>query len=103
MAGPMRIRAAAADGITEVRVLMSHPMETGQRKDGSGNVIPAHYITELVAKHNDKEVLKVEMGPSVSTNPYLSFKFKGGASGDTIEVSWKDNKGESRTDSVQIR
>lgn len=103
MAGPMRIRAASADGVTEVRVLMSHPMETGQRKDGSGNPIPAHYITELTAKHNDKEVLSVEMGPSVSTNPYLSFKFKGGASGDAVEVSWKDNKGESRTDKVQIR
>ena len=103
MASPMRIRAAAKDGVTEVRVLMSHVMETGQRKDSSGAVIPAHFITELTAKHNDKTVLNAEMGPSVSTNPYLSFKFKGGASGDTVEVSWKDNKGESRTDKVQIR
>lgn len=103
MAGPMRIRAATADGVTEVRVLMSHPMETGQRRGGDGQPIPAHYITELTAKHNDKVVLSSEMGPSVSTNPYLSFKFKGGAAGDTIEVSWKDNKGESRTDTVQIR
>ena len=82
---------------------MSHPMETGQRKDGSGNPIPAHYITELTAKHKDKVVLNVEMGPSVSTNPYLSFKFKGGAAGDTIAVNWVDNKGETRTDEVQIR
>lgn len=103
MAGPMRIRAATADGVTEVRVLMSHPMETGQRRGGDGQPIPAHYITELTAKHNDKVVLKSEMGPSVSTNPYLSFKFKGGAAGDTVEVSWVDNKGESRTDKVQIR
>lgn len=103
MAGPMRIRAATADGVTEVRVLMSHPMETGQRRGGDGQPIPAHYITELTAKHNDKAVLNVEMGPSVSTNPYLAFKFKGGATGDTVEVSWKDNKGESRTDKVQIR
>jgi len=84
-------------------VLMSHPMETGQRRGGDGQPIPAHYITELTAKHNDKIVLDAEMGPSVSTNPYLSFKFKGGAAGDTVEVSWKDNKGESRTDKVQIR
>jgi sulfur-oxidizing protein SoxZ len=82
---------------------MSHPMETGQRRGGDGQPIPAHYITELTAKHNDKIVLAAEMGPSVSTNPYLSFKFKGGAAGDTVEVSWKDNKGESRTDKVQIR
>ena len=103
MAGPMRIRAAVADGVTEVRVLMSHPMETGQRKDASGEAIPAHFITELTAKHNDKVVLNAEMGPSVSTNPYLAFKFNGGAAGDTIVVSWKDNKGDSRTDEVQIR
>ena len=103
MAGPMRIRAGHTDGVTEVRVLMSHPMETGLRKDGDVNTIPAHYITGLVAKHNDEVVLNVEMGPSVSTNPYLSFKFKAGAPGDVIEVSWKDNEGDSRTDQVEIR
>ncbi len=102
MASPMRIRAAAKDGVTEVRVLMSHPMETGQRKDSSGNPIPAHHITELTAKHNDKVVLSAQFGPSVSTNPYLAFKFQGGAKGDKVVVSWVDNKGESRTDEVQV-
>jgi sulfur-oxidizing protein SoxZ len=98
----MRIRAAVKDDVTEVRVLMSHPMETGQRKDASGNPIPAHHITELTAKHNDKVVLTAQFGPSVSTNPYLAFKFKGGAKGDKVVVSWVDNKGESRTDEVQV-
>lgn len=102
MASPMRIRAAAKEGVTEVRVLMSHPMETGQRKDSSGNPIPAHHITELTAKHNDKVVLSAQFGPSVSTNPYLAFKFKGGAKGDKVVVSWVDNKGDSRTDEVQV-
>lgn len=102
MASPMRIRAAAKEGVTEVRVLMSHPMETDQRKDSSGNPIPAHHITELTAKHNDKVVLSAQFGPSVSTNPYLAFKFQGGAKGDKVVVSWVDNKGESRTDEVQV-
>ena len=102
MASPMRILAAAKEGVTEVRVLMSHPMETGQRKDSSGNPIPAHHITELTAKHNDKVVLSAQFGPSVSTNPYLAFKFQGGAKGDKVVVSWVDNKGESRTDEVQV-
>ncbi|WP_181358930.1 thiosulfate oxidation carrier complex protein SoxZ [Pseudothauera lacus] len=102
MASPMRIRAASKDGVTEVRVLMSHPMETGQRKNAAGEVIPAHFITELTAKHNDKVVLSAEFGPSVSTNPYLAFKFNGGAKGDKMVVTWVDNKGESRTDEVQI-
>ncbi|QDF99658.1 thiosulfate oxidation carrier complex protein SoxZ [Azoarcus sp. DD4] len=98
----MRIRAAAKDGLTEVRVLMSHVMETGQRKDAAGATIPAHFITELTAKHNDRLVLSAQFGPSVSTNPYLAFKFNGGAKGDKITVSWVDNKGDSRTDEVQI-
>lgn len=103
MGNPMRIRATAKDGVTEVKVLMNHEMETGQRKDSSGNIIPAHHITELTAKLNDKQVLAMQMGPSVSKNPYLMFKFKGGAPGDTVTVAWVDNKGDSRTDQVQIK
>ena len=102
MASPMRIRAAAKEGVTEVRVLMALVMETGQRKDASGALIPAHFITELSAKHNDKLVLSAEFGPSVSTNPYLAFKFNGGAKGDKLVVTWVDNKGETRSDEVQI-
>ncbi len=102
MASPMRIRAAAKEGVTEVRVLMAHVMETGQRKDASGALIPAHFITELSAKHNDKLVLSAQFGPSVSTNPYLAFKFNGGAKGDKLAVTWVDNKGDTRSDEVQI-
>ena len=102
MASPMRIRAAAKEGVTEVRVLMAHVMETGQRKDSSGALIPAHFITELSAKPNDKLVLSAQFGPSVSTNPYLAFKFNGGAKGDKLAVTWVDNKGDTRSDEVQI-
>ena len=102
MANPMKIRAAHKDGVTEVKVLISHEMETGQRKDAAGALVPAWFITELTAKHNDKLVLSSEFGPSVSKNPYLAFRFKGGAKGDKIIVSWKDNKGDSRTDEAAI-
>ena len=102
MASPMRIRAAAKEGVTEVRVLMAHVMETGQRKDSSGALIPAHFITELSAKHNDKLVLSAQFGPSVSTNPYLAFKFNGGAKGDKLAVTWVNNKDDTRSDEVQI-
>ncbi len=98
----MKIRAANKDGVTEVKVLVSHEMETGQRKDAAGAIVPAWFITELTAKHNDKVVLTSEFGPSVSKNPYLAFKFKGGAKGDKVVVSWKDNKGDSRTDEAAI-
>lgn len=98
MGNPMRIRAVASGDITEVKVLMRHDMETGQRKDSSGAVIPPHFIQNLVAKHNDKVVLDMLMGTSVSKDPFLSFKFKGAAKGDKVSVTWTDNKGDSRTD-----
>ena len=99
---PMKIRASTKDGVTEVKVLISHEMETGQRKDAAGAVVPAWFITELTAKHNDKVVLTSEFGTAVSKNPYLAFKFKGGAKGEKVVVSWKDNKGDSRTDEAVI-
>ncbi|TAL82972.1 MAG: thiosulfate oxidation carrier complex protein SoxZ [Candidimonas sp.] len=100
---PMRIRAVEKDGVTEVKVLMSHIMETGQRKDSSGKIIPAHFIDLVEAKCNDKIVLTAQWGPAVSRDPFLSFKFKGGKKGDKIAVSWKDNEGESRSDTTEIR
>ncbi|MDD2883525.1 MAG: thiosulfate oxidation carrier complex protein SoxZ [Dechloromonas sp.] len=102
MGKPMKIRASAKDGVTEVKVLISHDMETGQRKDANGAVIPALFITEMSATHNGKTVLSGEFGTAISKNPYLAFKFKGGAAGDKVAVSWKDNKGDSRTDEVAI-
>ncbi len=98
MADPMRIRAAVASDKATVRVLMSHEMEPGQRKDGAGKVIPAWHITEVTATHNGKPVFAAEWGGSVSKNPFLQFVVKGAKAGDKFSVTWKDNKGESRTD-----
>ena len=102
MADPMKIRAAMADGKVEVRVLMSHEMETGQRKDSKGAAIPAHFIQNVTATHNGKTVLSAEWGPAVSKNPFLSFKFKGGAKGEKVRITWTDNHNDTRTDEVVI-
>lgn len=102
MADPMRIRASAKGDVVEVKVLMRHDMETGQRKDSSGKPIPAHFIKTLVAKWNDKIVLDMLMGVAISKDPFLSFKFKGGAKGDKIAITWTDNTGDSRTDEATI-
>ena len=102
MADPMRIRAAEAGGVTTVRVLMSHPMETGLRKDSAGNPIPALHITDVVATHNGKTVLQAEWSGAVSQNPFLAFKFKGAAKGEKVSVKWTDNKGDTRTDEATI-
>jgi sulfur-oxidizing protein SoxZ len=102
MADPMRIRAQAAGDKATVRVLMSHEMESGQRKDSSGKLVPAHFINEVSASLNGKVVLTSEWGPSVSKNPFMQFVVKGAKAGDKISVSWKDNKGESRTDEATV-
>jgi sulfur-oxidizing protein SoxZ len=102
MANPMRIRAKIEGTSTEVRVLMSHPMATGQIKDAAGVIIPAHYITDVTAQHNGKTVLSANWGTAVSKDPYLFFKFKGGAKGDKVTVNWTDNKGDKRTDTSEI-
>ena len=98
MADPMRIRAQASGGNAVVRVLMSHEMESGQRRDSAGKLVPAWYISEVSAALNGKQVLKAHWGPAISKNPYLQFKVKGAKAGDKITVSWVDNKGEKRTD-----
>ena len=102
MADPMRIRANETGGVTTVRVLMSHVMESGVRRDGGGNVIPAHHITTVEATHNGKNVLKAEWSGAVSQNPFLLFKFKGAAKGEKVSVKWVDNKGDTRTDEAVI-
>jgi sulfur-oxidizing protein SoxZ len=102
MADPMRIRAQVQGTGALVRVLMNHEMESGQRKDASGRTIPPWHITEVTATHNGKPVLAAEWGPAVSRNPFLHFTVKGARAGDRIAVTWKDNRGASRTDEATV-
>ena len=102
MADPMRIRAQVAGDKVTVRVLMAHEMETGLRKDAAGNTVPAWFIQEVTATHNGKTVLTAEWGPGVSKNPFLQFVVKGAKVGDKIGVTWKDNKGDTRSDGATV-
>jgi sulfur-oxidizing protein SoxZ len=102
MADPMRIRAQAAGDKTTVRVLMSHEMETGQRKDSAGKPIPAWFIEEVSAAHNGKVVMTAQWGPAVAKNPFVQFIVKGAKAGDKITITWKDNRGDTRTDEAVV-
>ena len=102
MADPMKIRAKMDGDKVDVRVLMSHEMETGQRKDAKGAVVPAWFIQNVTATHNGKVVLSAEWGPAVSKNPFLAFKFSGGKVGDKVTITWTDNHGDKRTDEALI-
>jgi sulfur-oxidizing protein SoxZ len=102
MADPMRIRAQMQGDKAIVRVLMSHEMETGQRKDSAGKIIPAWHINEVSATHNGKPVLSAEWGPAVAKNPFLQFTLKGAKAGDKVAITWKDNRGDTRTDEATV-
>ena len=102
MPDPMRIRAQAAGDKATVRVLMSHEMETGLRKDSAGKTIPAWFIQEVTATHNGKTVLTAQWGRSVAKNPFLQFNVKGAKAGDKIGIAWVDNKGDKRSDEATV-
>ena len=100
----IKMRAKIKDGVTTIKVLVSHPMDTGLQKDKkTGKKIPAHFIQEVVCKHKDITVMTANWGAAISKNPYLSFRFKGAAAGDTINLSWVDNKGEKDSADVVIK
>ncbi len=95
MAEPMKIRATMEGDAANIKVLMNHVMETGQRKDAkTGQLIPAHFIQTVSAQLNGKPVLEAQWSQAVSKNPFLGFKVKGAKAGDKVTVSWTDNKGE---------
>ena len=102
MSDPMRIRAQLAGSNATVRVLMSHEMETGQRKDSAGKPIPAWFIQEVSAALNGKTVLTAQWGPSVAKNPFLQFTVKGAKAGDKITIAWQDNHGDKRSDEATV-
>ena len=102
MTEPTRIRATMQGDKVVVRLLMSHEMESGQRKDADGKVIPAHFIREVSVRHNGRAVLSAQWGPAVSKNPFLQFAFAGGKPGDRLQVSWVDSKGDTRSDEATI-
>ena len=103
MAKSIKLRAKAKKGIVTVKALMSHPMETGLRKNKkTGKMIPAHHIQEVTAKSGDKTVMTAVWGGAISKNPYLSFKFSG-SKGDSITLSWVDNKGNSDSKTATVK
>jgi sulfur-oxidizing protein SoxZ len=100
----IKIRAKEKNGTVTVKSLLKHPMETGNRKDKkTGNKIPAHYITEVICEVNGKTVMTAYLGPGVSKDPYMSFDVKGAKKGETVKLSWVDNKGESDSGEVTIK
>ena len=98
MTQPTRIRAQTSGDRTVVRMLLSHEMESGQRKDAAGQTIPAWFIREVSVLLNGKPVLAAQWGPAVAKNPLVQLSLKGAKPGDRITVAWVDSRGERRSD-----
>jgi len=104
MADEMKIRAKIKDGVTTVKAIMYHEMESGSRKDKeTGELIPAHFITEVKAELNGEVIISADWGTGISKNPYWSFEFEGGKAGDVVKISWADNQGGTGTGEAAIK
>ena len=102
MANDMKMRARLKGDIAEVKILMSHPMETGRRKNHMDETVPAHFIQLVTVTLNDKPVLEAQWGTGISKNPYLTFHVKGAKVGDKIQVTWHDNQGLSSSHQGEV-
>lgn len=102
MADNMKMRAQLKGDFVEVKVLMSHPMETGRRKDDFGQIVAAHFVQLVTAKLNGNIVLEAQWGTGISKNPYLTFRLKGAKLGDVIAVTWHDNLGATETQEIAV-
>ena len=95
----IKLRTKEKGGMVQVKALITHPMETGLRKDKkTGDAIPAHYITEVKVEANGEVVMTADWSGSVSKNPFLSFNYAGSKS-DKVKLTWTDNTGKS--DSIE--
>lgn len=97
-----RIRAQLDGDGADVRMRMAHEMESGQRRDADGNIIPAWHIVQVTVRLGERPVLKASWGPAVSKNPYLQFRVPGARAGDRIVVSWEDTRGATREDMAVV-
>ncbi len=96
MGKPIKIRSKLKGDIAEVKALMPHDMESGLRRDPeTGELVAAHFITDVKVEHNGNPVLQAYWGPAVSKNPYVAFSIRNAASGDVIKIRWTDNHADS--------
>ncbi len=102
MAENMRMRAQLKGEMTEVKVLITHPMETGRRKNDIGDLIPANFIQLVSGTLNGKKVMEGQWGTGISKNPYLTFHLRGAKVGDIVRINWTDNQGKAGVGEIAV-
>lgn len=83
---------AKKDEIIEIKTLISHPMESGQRKDSQGKTIPRKIVNKMTVTYNGKPVFEAKLEPAISANPYISFFVKATENGE-FAFTWTDDDG----------
>jgi sulfur-oxidizing protein SoxZ len=94
-------KTAAKGEVIQIKTLISHTMETGQRKDKEGNAIPRHIINKFVCRYNGEVVFEADWYPAISANPYMAFTTIATESGE-LEFIWTDDDGSVYTETARI-
>lgn len=102
MTAPIKIRAQIQGETADIRILMQHAMETGQRKDENSQLVPMHFIQTFTVLLNGKPIIDGQLNTSISRNPLFTFKARGVKAGDKLSVVWTDNLGERRQDDIVV-
>jgi sulfur-oxidizing protein SoxZ len=102
MANSMKIRAQSKSGVADIKLLITHPMEGGNRKDKDGNEIQPHFIQDVKIEVNGKEVVTAMLSGGISKNPYINCMVAANP-GDKLKVTWVDNKGETDTAEEDVK
>jgi sulfur-oxidizing protein SoxZ len=102
MVAPIKIRAQIQGETADIRILMQHPMETGQRKDENGQILPMNFIQTFTVTLNGKTIIDGQLNTSISRNPLFTFKARGIKVGDKLSVAWTDNLGDRRQDEITV-
>ncbi|MBC8493879.1 MAG: thiosulfate oxidation carrier complex protein SoxZ [Candidatus Thioglobus sp.] len=102
MAKKIKARAKIKNGLIEVKYKVVHPMETGRRKDKSGQLVAEDYINFIKISKNGKDMFTLVPNSTASKDPYFFFKLKG-IKGDAITLSWISNTGEKNSSTTKVK
>jgi sulfur-oxidizing protein SoxZ len=99
----IKLPATAAKGdIIEIKTLVDHPMESGQRKDAAGQPVPRRILNKLTCTFNGRPVMEAKLHPAIAANPYMAFFARVDESG-TFEFVWSDDDGSALTEKAEIK
>lgn len=102
MAEAIKMRVRLQGDIADIRILMAHPMENGQRKDDAGQTVPPHFIQSFTVSLNGTPLVAGQLNASIAKNPLFGFRARGVRLGDRIAAHWVDNRGNEQQDEVVV-